>query len=516
MEVIVAVTGSSGNMGREALKELMSLKDVQKVKALLFTGKRDIKFGNYVQRIYKDRLEIIYGDIADYAVCEQLIKDADYVLNMAAVIPPLSDNLPKLAERCNYTGAKNIVDIISKSEKQAKLVHISTVGVYGHRNHLHPWGRVGDPLLPSAFDYYAGTKVRAERYVLDSGIRSWCILRQTAMLHDNIMTDNLKDGLMFHTALNVPLEWVTARDSGLLMKRIIEYDLRGKTDGFWNRCYNIGSLKENRLTGFEIFEGGFKLIGADAGNFFKPSWYSIRNFHGLWFADGGVLNEYFKYQSESVDDFWKQVLKKHKYYNLGKMVPGKLISLFVLNSVLKDKNSPQSWLKAGDKARIKAFFGSDENIDCFTESFNHFPLLKNGKIPDGFIDYEELRNIKNARLLSHGYDESKNDSELDIEDMRGAAKFRGGRCISETMQKGDMYIKLEWECHDGHRFYASPYTVLKAGHWCAECTYPGSWDFDRLAKFMPFYAQVWYDTHAKEENCKYFFDQNFNARYIRY
>lgn len=102
--------------------------------------------------------------------------------------------------------------------------------------------------------------------------------------------------------------------------------------------------------------------------------------------------------------------------------------------------------------------------------------------------------------------------------MRDAAAYRGGKCISETMTKGDLYTKLVWECHDGHRFEASPYTVLKAGHWCPVCCQPEPWDFDRLAKFMPFYAQVWYDTHAVEENTEYFFggEKGETAMFRRY
>ena len=74
------------------------------------------------------------------------------------------------------------------------------------------------------------------------------------------------------------------------------------------------------------------------------------------------------------------------------------------------------------------------------------------------------------------------------------------------MTKGDLYTPITWECHDGHRFHASPYTVLKAGHWCPECCMPEPWQFDITAKYIPFFAQVWYDTHAKGENAIYFYE----------
>ena len=54
----------------------------------------------------------------------------------------------------------------------------------------------------------------------------------------------------------------------------------------------------------------------------------------------------------------------------------------------------------------------------------------------------------------------------------------------------------------GHEFELKPYTVLKAGHWCPECL-PPPWNSDEQAKRNPFFAQVWYPNHEKDENNYY-------------
>ena len=113
-------------------------------------------------------------------------------------------------------------------------------------------------------------------------------------------------------------------------------------------------------------------------------------------------------------------------------------------------------------------------------------------------------------LLRHGYDETKPPEAWTIEDMRQAAKFRGGKCLSEKMGKTP-YDKLVWECCEGHTFEAAPYTVLIGGHWCPDCM-PQPWEFGRLAKKMPYYAQVWYDGHAADENARYYLDDDGTAR----
>ena len=213
MKYTVSLTGATGNMGLETLRQLMEIEDIELVKVLV--RKESKKAGEKFKKEYGKRVEIVTGYLYDKEDCKNLIKDSHYVLNLAAVIPPNSDKYPKLAHLTNFVGVKNIVDILEEmpKDKRPKLVHISTVALYGNRNEKHPWGRVGDPLLISPYDAYSFSKLKGERYVLDSSLENRAIIRQTAMLHNRMLTDNMSDGLMFHTCYNAPLEWATARDS---------------------------------------------------------------------------------------------------------------------------------------------------------------------------------------------------------------------------------------------------------------------------------------------------------------
>lgn len=522
MGKIVAITGASGNMGLETVMQLMESGVVEKLKVLLLNERRGRKCAKEWKRKYANKIEVIFGDIAEIEDCRRLVANSDYVLNLAAVIPPTADHYPVLTDRCNRIGAMNIVDSVSEiKENQPKLVHISTVAIYGNRNYKHPWGRVGDPLISSTYDEYSASKIKGERYVLDSDVKQWAVLRQTGMLHNRMLTNNMKDGLMFHTCFNAPIEWVTARDSGLLIRRLVEKDASGQLEEkFWKKCYNIGGGACNRVTGYDTFDEGFKIIGGSTQKYMKPQWNSIRNFHCMWFQDSHILNDYFDFQHEDIKDYWQEILSQHEYYRLGKLVPAKLVSKLAIERLLKDDNAPRYWVNSNQAGKVKAFFGSKENLKCLPSDWSKFPILAHGQLADGDVDYDDMRDITKLKehgyILDHGYDESKSDDELDIEDMQSAAAFRGGKCLSTSMKKGDLYTKLEWECHDGHRFWASPYCVLKAGHWCPECCQPSPWDYDRLSKFMPFYAQVWYDTHAKSENTTYYYDQNHVARYTQY
>ena len=142
---------------------------------------------------------------------------ADYLIHLAAVIPPSADHDDALTMTTNRGGTKNLIDAVVATGNRARFIHISTVAIYGHRNEKHPWGHVGDPLVTSAFDVYGLSKTMAEYSVLESDLRCWAVLRQTGVLYDNILMNNIQDGLMFHTPWNVPIEWVTARDSGMIL-----------------------------------------------------------------------------------------------------------------------------------------------------------------------------------------------------------------------------------------------------------------------------------------------------------
>lgn len=507
--VRIAMTGVSGNMGREVLAQTLELEEVSSVRVLLTLKKKNDALSKALVKRYGKRVEILRGSVADRKLCAELVKNTDYVVHMAAVIPPASDKDPAASLECNKNGAVALIDAVKECTPQPKYIHISTVALYGNRNEKHPFGKVGDPLLVSAYDYYAMHKLYGERYCLEADLDCFAVLRQTAMLYPEMMSNNIKDGLMFHTALNAPLEWTTSRDSGYLIKRLLERDLRGEIDSFWNKIYNIGAGKKGMCTGYDTFNDGFAIIGGSAEKYFTPDMLAPRNFHGVWFADGNELQDLFGYQRDGVSEYWAEIGRNHKLYSLGKFVPKGLIKLFLFNRLANHPNSPLRWIKDGDIARVTATFGSPESAAKLSKDWKDYKLMKKGD----FGDYDKLRDVdfakKEGKLLSAGYDEAKPIEKWTMDDMISAAEFRGGKVISEHYE--GPYKKLVWACHDGHRFEAKPYTVLKGGHWCPQCCMPTPWDFDRLSKNMPFYAQVWYDSHSEEENNIYDFDENGKA-----
>ncbi|MCR5286180.1 MAG: NAD-dependent epimerase/dehydratase family protein [Treponema sp.] len=503
-KTVIAVTGADGAMGGEVVSHLLKSSNNYELRLFMYDKARKVRpFFKKLLRQGKGRITLVYGDLANYDEVAQLIDGADYIIHCGAVIPPKADHNPDNTMATNYLGTKNIVDAIKNTghQEKIKLVHISTVAVYGNRDYHHPWCRMGDPVMSSAYDYYSASKIKGERYVLESDLDNWVVLRQTAVFHKYFLANNMNDGLMFHTPWNAPFEWVTDVDSGLMIQNLVEKDEKGQLQGFWKKDYNIGGGKDCRETGYETFNSGFALMGAGAEKFFEPNWNIPRNFHGVWYTDSDVLDKWLDYRRETSADFWKRMEKQLWYYKLGAIVPAGLIKTFAIKRLLKNSNAPMQWVKLGKKGRIDAFFGGEEAVKKMATDWADFKVLAKGQTEEGPVDYQDLKDESKADRykLSHGYDESKDDGQLDLEDLKAAAEFRGGEVLSQKMEKGNLYTKIQWKCHNGHVFESTPYTILKAGFWCPECCEALPWAYNKVAKSIPFYAQIWYDTQSKDE-----------------
>lgn len=507
--MIVALTGVTGNMGKQALREVLKIEEVEKVRVLVSPNDRRIKELKKNNKKQLNRIEILLGNISDAEICKKLVDGADYVVNMAAVIPPHSDQHPEKAIECNQVGVDCLVSAIEKAQVQPKFIQISTLALYGNRNEKRPWVRVGDPLMVSPFDIYSATKLRGEFRVLESDIKNYAVIRQTAMLHTNMLSDNMSDGLMFHTCFNAPLEWSTAEDSGLLIANIIRRDMKEDlSKKFWHKCFNLGGGLYNCVTGYDVLNDGFKMIGGSVKDFFEPQFNATRNFHGTWFYDSKVLDDLFHYQRQSTADFWKQFEKSHKIFKVGKIVPKGLIKKFAIKRLFKSPNSVAYWKKHKDSAKLYAYFGGEDKYDAISKDWSKFNLLIENKGMNGErLDLAKLKDPKNANLVDIGYDPKK---EVGIKELKNIAEMHGGKLLSKKCNS--VLDKLQWQNSDGEKFTARGYTVM-AGHWLNPTYTSNCWDFDRLAKKDKIYAQAWYDSHDRDEDKFYYYDENFDAKF---
>jgi hypothetical protein len=346
-------------------------------------------------------------------------------------------------------------------------------------------GRIGDPLKPSAFDFYATCKIRGERAVIESDLKYWVSLRETYIAIPDAM--GLMDPIMFHQPIDTCIEMNMANDAGRGLVNCLDIP---ESSDFWRRVYNVGGGPECRVVFLDYIEHMMKMLGmGDCRKIMERKWFALRNFHCQFFEDSWVLNEYIHNWGETLEDHYRQVMRNRprslKAASLLNRIPGfrsvlRHSAYGRMKKMVSGKDGTLYWYESHNVPRITAFYGS----------FQRHESIGDWNDPD-------MPNLAPEwKRLSHGYDESK--SVLDIGDLQNAARFRGGELLSKRWN-GDMYTKLRWRCAFNHEFDASPYLVLKTGHWCPECL-PPPWNYDEIAKRNPFFAQVWYVNHSEDEH----------------
>ena len=483
MKKRVFITGATGTMGWAGLQELLQRLDRFDITVLARPSEKNKE----KLAPYADRIRIVWGDLTKYEDVFEATKEADYVLHVGGMVSPAADYFPNKTRRVNVLAAENVAKAVltQPNADSIKVCYIGSVAQTSDRNEPIHWGRTGDPICISVYDHYAISKTIAERVIVESGIRNWVCLRQSGILYPEILKNY--DPIMFHVPLRGVLEWATVEDSGRVLANLCEENV---PDEFWNRFYNIGSGKEYRLSNYEFECKLLKAIHCPPPQkIFRPEWFVLRNFHGQWYIDSDVLEEYLHFRANiPVDEYFAKMGKQLPwFFSLAAVVPGFIIRWAMRPMANKKKWGTQWWIKHNDTQRISAYYGSLERYKA---------------IPDW--EHQDLSHPSETKIvkIDHGYDEQKPRSEWTIEDMRKAAEFRGGKCLSESMEKGDFRTPLEWECQFGHRFKASPVLVLEGGHWCPECL-PTPWNYDEIAKGNPFFAQVWRPLHGEDEHNQY-------------
>ena len=120
-----------------------------------------------------DGIRVVYGDLTNYDDVLNCVNGADIVLHVGGMVSPAADYHPKATLKVNVTAAQNIVKAIKAqpAPDKVKLVYIGTVAETGDRNPPIHWGRAGDPIKISIYDFYALSKTIAEREIIESGLK---------------------------------------------------------------------------------------------------------------------------------------------------------------------------------------------------------------------------------------------------------------------------------------------------------------------------------------------------------
>jgi UDP-glucose 4-epimerase len=149
------VTGGAGFIGSNIVARLVK-EEGNKVKVLdnFSTGKLE----NIAQ--FLDRIELIKGDLTDFNIVKNALKDVDYCLHQAA-LPSVerSINDPITSNEVNVTGTLNVL-MAAKEMDVKRVIYASSSAIYGDTPVLPK----REDMKPSPLSPYALTKLTGEEY----------------------------------------------------------------------------------------------------------------------------------------------------------------------------------------------------------------------------------------------------------------------------------------------------------------------------------------------------------------
>lgn len=472
MKKTVFLTGGTGIMGMETIRKFMDHTDEFELR--VFARPSEVNYEKLSE--FGDNIKVIWGNLMDFDLVSSCMEGVDYVLHVGALIPPMASDYPAdIAMRTNYGSTLAMLRGIKAfgQEETTHFVYIGTVEETGHHSMPHHWGRVGDPLQPPVYCYYASSKCAAERAVAESGLKYWVSVRQSFQHPNNPVSAGYP--IIGMAPPDSCAEHIDAESSGNLMLQIC----RSAPDNFWRRAYNIGGGEGFRLSNYALI----KALHGDSRRGYDPKWLATHNYHGQFFTDSDLLQELVPYRLKTAEEFLAEELKfQIKVAKSGpRLTPEEAKAK---NKRICSKPGGTIWaVETNNEEAIRVYYGSREKYEAIPDNWDEIPI----PAPDMTPSY-----------MDHGFDETKPVAELDIDDMRQAAAFRGGKCLSDTMVKGDIYTPLRWQCAMGHEFTATPNLVLFLGHWCPDCM-NGEWNYYEQARVNPFFAQSWNYMHENEE-----------------
>ncbi len=337
----ILLTGASGTVGFETLKHLVKNPDYE---ITVF----DIKTSKSLRMLtpFRDRVDIIYGDIGDAEWADKISYNKDVAIHLAAIIPPLADLDTQLAYRVNVKGTANLTAALERNSPDCFLLFSSSISVYGDRVN-DPQILVTDDLRPSPGDQYGETKVLCEKIITESKLQ-WSIFRLAAIMGNHKMSR-----LMFHMPLDTALEICTPEDTGRAFANAVDAEAPLK-----NQIFNLGGGEGCVISYRSFLNKMFESFGL-GGLSFPEKAFAEKNFHCGIMKDGGQLEEILRFRRQTLDDYFETVNQK--------VSPFQRNITFLLKAVIKRRllaqSEPYRAYKNGNETEMNHFFNSGNGIN---------------------------------------------------------------------------------------------------------------------------------------------------------
>ncbi len=287
----VLVTGAGGIIGLQTIKFLLSEGNYE-ITAIDLKNKTTQK----ALKKYNRRINIIYGDILNNVLMESLIKEHDFVIHLAGVMPPMANFKRNIAYLMDYKGTENIVSLISFYNPTCHLFYASSTTMYNQYNNI----TVNTKTKNDQDDYYSINKYNVEKLIKNK-LKSFTIYRLPLVL-----SNPYKECFIYHMPYNTVIETVTKEDVGYLFARSIHYKEELK-----NKTYNVGGGTTCTDTYRNIIINILKYYGLSI-KFILNRMFVEKNFTGGTYQDSDILDNIVHFRNDTLYSYYMRIKRSVK------------------------------------------------------------------------------------------------------------------------------------------------------------------------------------------------------------
>lgn len=286
------VTGASGIVGKKLISKLLNSGNYE-ITALDLKSTKSVKTLNK----FKNKINIVYGDINDSTIMNALIKDHDVIIHLAGLMPPTTELHPNLANIIEYGGSKSIIDAIKELNPKAYFVFLSTTAVYGNVKQA----RVDSDINILNNDIYSQNKYKIEDYI-KKNLTNYTIYRVPLIIEKNNY-----NSFMYNIPLNTKIEVIT----NSLVANALVTSLTNKRK-LNKKIFNLSGGKKYQISTNTLYIKALQIEGVSL-RFFLMRYFIPQNFYGHIYPDNQELNDILDFQKGSIAEYLNSFTVSKKF-----------------------------------------------------------------------------------------------------------------------------------------------------------------------------------------------------------
>lgn len=302
----ILITGAGGTVGLETLKSLLTEGKYEISVIDLYNNKNKENFNKY-----KNRINILYGDLADQSLVEDLVKSHDIIVHLATILPPITSLNEELAKETELYITENFVRAINYYNPECLFIYTSTTSVYGSKLKSYS---ASSKVKSEQNEFYTKYKLKAER-VVESKIKHYIIVRVPLIL-GKVGSDNLLYSIKKDTLIST----MTKEDAGYLLSKIVE-----KYKKFEQTIVNASGGEDFNLTYEELISNLVK-NGSFSFKMLLSLIFFDKNYFSPVCSDSNKFNDVLDYQRDTMNNY----LNRIKYTNKNRYISKYLGRLFLI------------------------------------------------------------------------------------------------------------------------------------------------------------------------------------------